>query len=511
MKTYAGGSAANVTKAIAQLGKHVVSVELVGALGRDAVAQEYKQQMNLAGVGTAALLESEHPGAPSAQALCLVTPDGQRTMRVSLGAASELDEKRVNGLVACALLSSAQLLHVEGYCLRRPGAARASILATSSSGGVVSIDLASTDIVEECYETLHGILKLNAVDLVFGNEEEIEALGIAEAKATGKPIPDGPGARESGVEFLLQYVQVVNITLGADGSLTVRKDGERFLTPALPVTALDTTGAGDTYTAGFLWALLHGAPLPICAAQGCAMAAEMVKVLGSTLEDASWKKLREGSYGYQPHRPSAAPAAPSGPPTSQSIGTMLGLDRNDYSPARPPVSADSDGAMKAAASRGDLWGNSDDQYDPKNSPSQPNTRASDFTLNDDGQLVKIKRTMSGRIYGAVFEQIEQCGPPVKGSLRRSMSSRVNDDMGFKTGGSQSSMARTDSSATIMAVEAAGGCGAPGDYNGYSSYIGYLMAWGMGWLESEELTPDNASTRMRRSMSSRVMQEQLTRG
>ena len=115
--------------------------------------------------------------------------------------------------------------------------------------------------------------------------------------------------------------------------------------------------------------------------------------------------------------------------------------------------------------------------------------------------------------GAVFEQLE-AEPHTKGALRRSMSSRVNDDLGFKqrVTGSAASMARTESSGTVAAAAAAaGGCGLP-QYGGYSNYLSYLLAWGLGWLEPEEaLTPDNASVRMRRSMSSRVMQQSVIAG
>lgn len=71
--------------------------------------------------------------------------------------------------------------------------------------------------------------------------------------------------------------------------------------------------------------------------------------------------------------------------------------------------------------------------------------------------------------------------------------------------------RSESSSTVAALEAvgpAGGCGIlPADYGGYSTYLGYLLAWGLGWVEDMETpTADTASVRMRRSMSSRVMQQ-----
>lgn len=73
--------------------------------------------MNLAGVGTSAVALSDK-GSPSAQAVCLITPDGQRTMRVSLGAAADTDERVIKQPEAAALLTTSQLLHVEGCATR---------------------------------------------------------------------------------------------------------------------------------------------------------------------------------------------------------------------------------------------------------------------------------------------------------------------------------------------------------------------------------------------------------
>lgn len=53
-------------------------------------------------------------------------------------------------------------------------------------------------------------------------------------------------------------------------------------------------------------------------------------------------------------------------------------------------------------------------------------RPSEYGYNSQGDIVKIRRTMSGRIYGAVFERLEKIPPPVGGgalAARRSSSGR----------------------------------------------------------------------------------------
>jgi sugar/nucleoside kinase (ribokinase family) len=69
------------------------------------------------------------------------------------------------------------------------------------------------------------------------------------------------GATEA-LESLAAWVPTV-ITLGPAGVLA-GCDGERYAVPALPVTAVDTTGAGDAFDAGFIYGLLHGLPFSEC-------------------------------------------------------------------------------------------------------------------------------------------------------------------------------------------------------------------------------------------------------
>lgn len=77
-------------------------------------------------------------GTPTASCLCLVTPDGERTMRPHLGAAAEL--MSANQLPQ-GWAEGCRLLHCEGYCLYRPQLALGAMRAAKDAGAEVASDV----------------------------------------------------------------------------------------------------------------------------------------------------------------------------------------------------------------------------------------------------------------------------------------------------------------------------------------------------------------------------------
>jgi sugar/nucleoside kinase (ribokinase family) len=73
-------------------------------------------------------------------------------------------------------LAGARLLHIEGYTLYRPELAKAAMKASKSRGAMVSLDLASFEVVRNCRAQLLEILESGVVDLLFANEDEAEEL-----------------------------------------------------------------------------------------------------------------------------------------------------------------------------------------------------------------------------------------------------------------------------------------------------------------------------------------------
>ena len=292
-----GGSAANVSKCLAGLsagaetpGLHPLSVSFVGMVGGDAGGEQYRRMLQAHGVHPA-LEESAAADKATATCLCLVTPDGQRTMRTYLGAAVDFQDLPESFAAAPGL----RLAHFEGYCLYRARLAEAAMRAARTAGAQISLDLASFEIVRGCWDALEAILRAGLVDVVFCNEDE--AAAVCEVAAltggsSGGGGADPDAAVEAALTHLLQFSSVVVVSKGKRGCVAAAREAARVAAPAAGVQVVDTVGAGDFFSAGFLYAWLQDAPLQTCAQCGCAAGAAAVQAAGAELGLEATQALR---------------------------------------------------------------------------------------------------------------------------------------------------------------------------------------------------------------------------
>jgi len=275
----------------------------------------------------------------------MVEPSGQRTMRTCLGAAAEL--------TACSQLANCwsppALLHCEGYVLYKPALARGAMSAAKRNGSLVSLDLASFETVRNCRSTLMALLREGLVDVVFCNEEEAAALSedggsggsstsTSTSTTTSGRMAAGDDARtqhdnsgkmervEAAMALVLQHARCCVVSLGSKGAVARAADGESGSAPASKVSVVDTIGAGDLFSSGFLYAYLHGCHLSTCCAAGCAAGAEAVQTRGAALSQAAWLRLRAAVGGL------VAAGLASAPPCS--VGRSSGSQRGGASGGR---------------------------------------------------------------------------------------------------------------------------------------------------------------------------------
>ena len=81
------------------------------------------------------------------------------------------------------------------------------------------------------------------------------------------------------------------VKIGKDGSMIQHGDEFHFI-EAWPGEAVDATGAGDTYAAGFLYAHAQGMPLKTCGEVGSALAAKVVEIIGTKIDIPRWKAAK---------------------------------------------------------------------------------------------------------------------------------------------------------------------------------------------------------------------------
>lgn len=120
----------------------------------------------------------------------------------------------------------------------------------------------------ECLEDMKVLLPY--IDYILPNEDEIALL-----TGVNDPYVNAQLLVESGVSCAV-------IKRGSKGCI-IRTTNEMYEIPAYPVKkCVDTTGAGDSFAAGFLWALSEGWPLMECGCFACAVASYNVECVGST-------------------------------------------------------------------------------------------------------------------------------------------------------------------------------------------------------------------------------------
>ncbi|MEU3507808.1 ribokinase [Streptomyces longwoodensis] len=255
-RTVPGGKGANQAVAAAHAG---ATVSLIGAVGDDAFGGRLRSTLEHSGVSTDHLRTVE---GPSGTAHIVVDDEGGNAIVVVPGANGTVDRLAPGdeGLIASA---DALLLQLE-----IPLAAVVAGARTARAHGVRTI------LTPAPAQPLPPDL-FDATDLLVPNEHEATTL-------TGRTDP------LQAAVALLEVVPEVVVTLGDSGVLYAARGQEPVSVPAPRVTAVDSTGAGDTFAGALAVAL--GEERPVREALAWAAAAASLSV------------QRPGASASMPHR-----------------------------------------------------------------------------------------------------------------------------------------------------------------------------------------------------------------
>lgn len=263
-----GGSACNTTIGIARLGGRS---RFVGKAGQDTVGTGLRKGLEQDQVEPVLFTSM----TPTGRVLSIITPDAQRTMLTSLGASAELQPREITP----ACFEGAEIVHLEGYLLFNPDLMQAALNAARTAGARISLDLASFTVVESAGP---GLLQLvqEYVDILIANEDEARAF----TQCTNE---------KQALEKLAGWAPWAVLKVGARGSY-VAHAGEVVHSPAhARLQAVDTTGAGDLWAAGFLYGLARGFDLARCGRLGAACGYEVCRVIGARIPEDGWQRIRQ--------------------------------------------------------------------------------------------------------------------------------------------------------------------------------------------------------------------------
>ena len=257
ISTSSGGAAGNVA---AWLTRTDARSTIVSHVGDDPAGAAIVAEFDALGVSHGDLVI---PGETSGVVVVLVDSSGERTMFPDKGANSRLTVTDLPDL------GTFQAVYISGYALLNP-LARDGVLAMiekiKADGLPIYFDPASVGAMKDVADKeLHNWFSM--MDVFFLNEEESIYL-------------TGSVDIERALNYLLDFSQVVVIKRGSAGAIAKARGFDSISLPAFAATVVDTTGAGDSFAAGFIASYSKNHDLTAALQAGGELAAGCVAIVG---------------------------------------------------------------------------------------------------------------------------------------------------------------------------------------------------------------------------------------
>ncbi|MCU1294827.1 MAG: putative carbohydrate kinase [Bryobacterales bacterium] len=252
-----GGSSSITAFNLSKLG---ASVKFIGVLGRDIFGNYVRDKLVSAGVDVSAMRWSDTTKSG------ITIWHSHHKQRAGVTYSGTIAQLRASDITDESM-RNARHLHVGAYYLLRDFHRDApSVFAAAKAAGLSTSLDCNYDPSESWDSNIWNVLP--HTDVFFPNEKEATEL-------TGREDP-----REAARD-LARYARTVVVKLGADGAFVVTPE-ESFHQPAIPSKVVDTTGAGDSFNAGYLAKLLQGGSIQECAQAGAEAGARCVRMIGGT-------------------------------------------------------------------------------------------------------------------------------------------------------------------------------------------------------------------------------------
>lgn len=272
-KYYCGGSAANTMITLSELGPKVV---LCGRAGNDSFGQIYIDRLSERKNLTSAIVRED---GDTGSSIVLITPDYERSMNTNLGICKNFSPEDIDG----DELKESDMLYFTGYMWDTENQKQSVLKALDickSNDIKVAFDVADKMSIQRYKDDYLTIIQQHC-DYVFANRKEAATLFDNEDP-------------ETCVKLLSSLGCTAIVKLGDKGALIKESDGDIIKIPVQGfTTCVDTTGAGDTFAAGFLYGINRKKSLEKAGSYASIAASAIIAKFGGQFNKAEIEELKK--------------------------------------------------------------------------------------------------------------------------------------------------------------------------------------------------------------------------
>lgn len=268
--TIPGGKGANQAVAAVRLG---AVVHMIGRVGDDAFGQTLRDALGAAGVDITHVLTT--PNCSSGIAAIGVDNKGENAITVVSGANHMLRPQDIEKLESVIAQANVMLVQLES-----PIDTIAMALKLARRHNVYTLldpaPVPDQPLPDELFE----------VDIISPNQTEAKSLASQQNGEAGNHTLLGK-------ELIRRGAKRVVMKLGAQGAMMIEGDGQTQAIPAFPTKVVDTTAAGDAFTAGLAVGIGEGMTLAQAVRLGCAAGSKAASAFGAQQSMATREQVEQ--------------------------------------------------------------------------------------------------------------------------------------------------------------------------------------------------------------------------
>lgn len=279
LSLHSGGCAASISIDLAKIG---LDVAMIGKVGQDGFGDFMSNAVSRNGVNTEGLVVKN--GINTSASVVLVSSNGERTFLHCIGSNADFVYEDVN----FDIIKNSKILVVAGTNLMPnfDGEPCSRVLKKAQEMGVYTVLDTAWDTTGRWMEIVEPCLPY--LDLFIPSYDEAKLIA---QKDEPEDIAD---------VFLSKGVKLAVIKLGKDGCFIKDSKGEKYTIPTyIDIKAVDATGAGDSFVAGFVTGIAQGWDLQKCGKFANAVGTHCVMEVGATTGIKSMKEILDFMGKYE--------------------------------------------------------------------------------------------------------------------------------------------------------------------------------------------------------------------